>query len=200
MITLRFALPNDAEALLDIYRPYVEETTVSFETEVPSIAVFRQRIADISGLFPYLIAQENGEILGYAYAHPFHERAAFRWTVESSVYVRQDVRGRHVGKVLYDALLPLLRIQGIQTVCAVVTIPNDPSMAFHQAMGFREEGLLQNVGYKLGVWRSVAYLCLRLGPSNGEPPALLGIHKLDPELIAGILSDATRNDTEGKAR
>ena len=187
MISLRFASPQDAEALLEIYRPYVEETTISFETQTPSISEFRRRIVDISSQFPYLVAQENGEILGYAYAHPYHERAAFRWTVESSVYVRRDCRGRHIGQTLYGALLPLLRAQGVKVVCAVVTIPNEPSMAFHRAMGFQEEGLLRNVGYKLGVWRSVAYLSLRLGSLDLPPQELIPISALDPGTVSGII-------------
>lgn len=184
---IRFASPRDAEELLEIYRPYVEQTTISFETQTPSCSEFRRRIADISGQFPYLVAQENGEILGYAYAHPYHERAAFRWTVESSVYVRRDCRGRHIGQALYGALLKLLQAQGVKVVCAVVTIPNEPSMAFHRAMGFVEEGLLRDVGYKLGVWRSVAYLSLRLGSPDLPPQELRPIGALDPETVSGIL-------------
>ena len=105
VIALRFARPEDAPALLEIYRPYVEETSITFETQVPSEAEFCRRITEISSQFPYLVAEESGVLLGYAYAHPFHERAAYSWTVESSIYVSQAHRGRHIGTMLYRALL-----------------------------------------------------------------------------------------------
>ena len=191
MMRLRFASPEDAAALLEIYRPYVEETTVSFETEVPSLAEFRRRIAEIAVRFPYLVAEDASGILGYAYAHPFHERAAFQWFAEVSVYVRRDMRGKGVGRALYSGLLPLLRLQGIQTVCAVITIPNDPSLSFHKAMGFQQNGLLPDAGYKLGIWCSVAYLTRRLVPL-GTPRELVPVTVLDASLIAGILEAAEK--------
>ena len=189
MITLRFVTPEDSAELLEIYRPYVEQTTVSFETEVPSPEVFRDRILEISRDFPYLAAVEDGQILGYAYAHPFHERAAFAWTVESTIYVRADCRGKGIGRQLYRALLDMLELQGAQTVCAVVTIPNDPSMAFHEAMGFREEGRLINVGFKLGQWRSVSYLCRRFSEETGTPPPLKRVWDIDRNILAEILKN-----------
>ena len=130
MITLRFARPEDADALLEIYRPYVEETAISFETSVPSREEFLRRITEISAFYPYLLAESDEQILGYAYAHEFGERGAFRWTVETSIYVRRDCRGAGVGARLYRALFELLRAQGMRTACAIITCPNDPSFAF----------------------------------------------------------------------
>ena len=190
MRALRFARPEDAQALLDIYRPYVETTSITFETEVPSVCAFRQRIQEISARFPYLVAEEDGELLGYAYAHPFHERAAYDWTVESSIYVRQDLCGKHLGQTLYRALLSLLEAQGVKNVCAVITIPHDRSIGFHQAMGFSSGGVLPYFGYKLGQWHSVAYLYRRLDTDGGTPAPLLPIHALDAGTVSGILTES----------
>lgn len=188
MITLRFATVRDSAALVEIYRPYVERTSISFETETPSVAVFSGRIADFSEKFPYILAEEDGIALGYAYAHAFHDRAAYGWTVETSIYVAQQTRSRHVGKRLYQALLDLLTLQGIRNACAVIAIPNQPSLAFHKAMGFDTGGTLPDFGYKLGQWHSVVYLYKALG--RGEPAPVVPIGSLDPQAVADILMRA----------
>lgn len=187
MITLRFASPEDAPALLEIYRPYVEHTTISFETELPTVKVFEERIRSFSRAFPYLVAQTEDEILGYAYAHPFHERAAYNWAVESSIYVKEAARGNHVGQQLYQALLGLLEAQGVQNVCAVVTIPNEPSLAFHRHMGFHTGGILPNFGYKHNRWHSVAYLYRSLGTMADDPKPVVSVHQLPPAHIQSLL-------------
>ena len=116
---IRLARESDAEKLLEIYRPYVETTSITFETEVPTVAEFAGRIRETLTKFPYLVIEEDGEILGYAYAHPFHTRAAYGWTVESSVYLRRDVRHGHIGTLLYEALLERLERQGVRNVCEI---------------------------------------------------------------------------------
>ena len=177
---IRLATEQDAAALLEIYRPYIEETSITFETEVPSLSEFSGRIRDTLTMFPYLVYEAKGEILGYAYAHTFYGRAAYDWTVESSVYVRRDLRHGGVGTALYQRLFELLRAQGIRNVCAVITVPNEPSMAFHEKLGFQVGGVLPNFGYKLGQWHGVSYLYLPLAdhPDAPEPRLLL------PELMA----------------
>ena len=190
MMRLRFAVPEDAEALLEIYRPYVEKTSISFETETPSAAEFSRRIAEYSARYPYLTAEDGGRLLGYAYAHAYHERAAFDWTVETSIYIAEDARGKHVGTALYSALLKLLTLQGVKTACAVITFPNIPSTAFHQAMGFEAGGILPDFGYKLGDWHSVAYLFKVLNPSTDAPAPLIPCPELDAGQAADILRSA----------
>lgn len=190
MMTLRFARPEDAAALLEIYRPYVETTSISFETEVPTVGEFSRRISDYSARYPYLVAEENGVISGYAYAHAFHERAAYDFTAETSIYVAEAARGRHVGTALYQALLKLLTLQGVKTACAVVTFPNIPSTAFHQAMGFEAGGILPDFGYKLGDWHSVAYLWKPLGDKNTAPDPLIPCPELDPAQVTAVFKDA----------
>lgn len=189
METLRFAAPEDAPELLEIYRPYVEHTSVSFETELPSLEEFQRRIVSFSRRFPYLVAEEDGALLGYAYAHAFHERAAYGWTVETTIYVGQKARGRGLGRRLYRGLLTLLQAQGVQTACAVVTIPNDPSIGFHQAMGFRLAGVLPHMGYKLGRWCGVGYLTLQLSQSRDAPDPVIPVGQLDPVWVRGVLED-----------
>lgn len=186
---LRFAAEQDAPALLEIYRPYVETTSITFETEVPTVAEFRERIRDVLTMFPYLVIEEDGELLGYAYAHPFHQRAAFDWTVESSVYVRQDVRHGQIGTILYQALMERLSIQGVRNVCAVVTVPNEPSMAFHKRMGFRSAGILPDFGYKMGQWHGVEYLYQRLGTDMEAPKPLIPQTALPEALRVPIMLD-----------
>ena len=116
MITLRFARPEDAGALLEIYRPYVEETAISFETSVPSREEFLRRITEISAFYPYLLAESDGQILGYAYAHEFGERGAFRWTVETSIYVKMGERRKGIGRRLHEALEEALKDDPVKAV------------------------------------------------------------------------------------
>lgn len=190
MTALRFARREDAGTLAEIYRPYVENTAVSFETEAPSPAEFQRRIAAYSERFPYLVIEEDGVVLGYAYAHAFHERTAYDWTVETSIYVAEAARGRGLGRTLYTALLELLTLQGIRNACAVVTIPNEPSLRFHRDMGFKEGGILPDFGYKQGQWRAVAYLYRRLGTRTTPPEAVIPVGSL-PENVVQTLFQST---------
>ena len=186
---IRLARESDAEELLEIYRPYVETTSITFETEVPTVEEFAERIRDVLTKFPYLVIEEDGKILGYAYAHPFHTRAAYDWTVESSVYVRQDVRHGHIGTLLYEALMERLSYQGVCNVCAVVTVPNEPSVAFHKRMGFTSAGILPGFGYKMNEWHGVEYLYRRLKPVDQAPKPLLSPSELPQELLCPVMLD-----------
>ena len=188
---LRFALPEDAATLLEIYRPYVERTTITFETETPSPDAFRGRILDISSRYPYLVLEQEGRILGYAYAHPFHERAAFHWTAETTVYVAWAHRGKGYGAILYRGLLGLLEAMGVETACALVTIPNEPSIGFHLATGFTLEGSLPHMGYKLGSWCGLAYLCRPL--AQAQTPEFQPISAISPEQREKIFREAMEN-------
>jgi phosphinothricin acetyltransferase len=133
------------------------------------------------------VAEEDGVLLGYAYAHAFHERAAYGWVVETSIYVRMDARGQHIGTRLYGALLGLLKAQGVETACAVVTIPNEPSVGFHRRMGFQTGALLPQMGYKLGRWCGVAYLYLHLGTGAVPPEPVTPIGLLPEFLVKKLL-------------
>ncbi len=187
MIRLRLVTPEDTLSLLEIYRPYVEETPITFEAVPPAPEAFAQRIAHISAAFPYLVAEQDGKVCGYAYAHAFHEREAYGWSVETSIYLDRDCRGQGIGPMLYRALLTLLAAQGVRNVCAIVTTPNVRSERLHAAMGFVPSGVLPNFGYKLGQWHSVAYLTRALREDTSPPTPILGIHRLPQEVITAAL-------------
>ena len=175
-ITIRPATPDDAEALLSIYAPYVEQTAITFEYEVPSVEEFRDRIVHTLKLYPYLVAQRetstnsnaSTEIVGYAYAGPLHARAAYAWSVETSIYISQDVRSSGVGSLLYQKLEEYLTAQHICNVCACITYPNPPSIAFHEKHGYKTVAHFHASGFKQGEWHDMIWmektLCLHTVP------------------------------------
>lgn len=175
-LTLRLARPEDAPALRDIYAPYVRETAISFEYDVPSIAEFTQRIERTLIKYPYLAAESDGELLGYAYAGPFHERPAYQWAAEATVYVKRGSHKRGVGKRLYQTLEDCLRRQNICTVNACVAYPRggDPylttnSADFHRHLGYRQVGEFHNCGYKFGRWYDMIWMEKELIPPPEVP-------------------------------
>lgn len=152
---IRVASPKDAAAMLAIYAPYVEKTAISFEYAVPALSEFRRRIGDILKRYPWLVYEENGQILGYAYGGPDRTRDAYQWMAEVSVYVSEEARGKGVGTALYDVLLSLLENQNFCLCTALITEENAPSAAFHEKFGFRKIGTLENAGYKNGAWHGM---------------------------------------------
>ena len=179
---LRFAVPDDADALRAIYAQYID-TSVTFEYSLPSPEEFRRRMEDISAEYPYLVWEEDGVPLGYAYAHRYRERAAYRWGAELSVYLDRDARGRGLGARLYGALMALLRLQGIRTVYGVVTQPNEASDRLHTAMGFTVAGVVHNAGFKAGRWHDVTTYEKPIAPYDDEPAPPIRIRDVDPEEI-----------------
>lgn len=177
-VTIRAAVPEDAAALLAVYAPYVEETAVTFEYEVPGEEAFRRRIVRTLERYPYLAAEDGDGILGYAYAGPFHERAAYDWAVETTVYVRRDGRRRGVGSALYGALERCLAAQNILNLNACVACPARredeyltwDSVAFHRRMGYRLVGEFQECGYKFGRWYNMAWMEKHIGPHRADQP------------------------------
>jgi phosphinothricin acetyltransferase len=167
---IRFVTPNDAEAIAAIYAPYVLETPISFETQAPPPEVIRERIEYYTATHPWLVYEIDDGIVGYAYATRHHERAAYDWSCEVSVYVDRSMLRRGIGRVLYAALLEVLRRIGYYTALAGVTEPNRASIGLHEAMGFRRAGVNRNVGYKDGRWWDVAYLEVALREDYDDPP------------------------------
>lgn len=168
-ITIRPATPGDAPELLEIYRPYVTDTAVSFETEAPSTDVFAERIRRVTGFYPWLVCLVDGKIAGYAYASRHRERAAYQWSADLSVYIAEAFHRCGMASALYTALCELLRMQGIRTVYAGVTSSNPSSEAFHRSFGFRTVGTYGNVGFKLGKWWGVTWFELPLGDYDSRP-------------------------------
>lgn len=168
---IRAAAVRDVPAMLNIYRPYVLETAYTFEYEVPSLEEFEARFQRIAAGFPWLVWEEDGEILGYAYGDRAFSRAAYQWDADLSIYLRQDCRGRGIGRKLYETLENLLRRQGYFLAYGIVTDANEPSCAFHRAMGYRETGHLKDCGMKFGRWYGVIWFEKRLRDGlPTEPP------------------------------
>lgn len=161
-------LQTDAERILAIYEPYILDTSVSFEYEVPSLKDFQKRIETISASYPYLVWEEDGEILGYTYASPHGERTAFLWDVDLSIYLKKEAQGKHIGKKLYQALFSILEKQGFITAYASIATPNLGSKEFHQAMGFTHVATFPKTGWKQDSWHDLLWF-QKIIPQNGLP-------------------------------
>lgn len=178
-IVIRIAAEQDAEKLLEIYAPYVEKTAITFEYEVPSPEEFRYRIRHILEKYPYLAAERNGEIVGYAYAGSFHERAAYSWDAETTVYVREDQKKTGVGRKLYEALERILGLQNILNVNACIGYPEiedeyltKNSVQFHEHLGYQLVGEFHKCGYKFGRWYNMVWMEKHLGTHVDNPPTV----------------------------
>jgi len=175
MPIVRLADAGDAAAIAAIYAPSVTDAATSFELAPPTPHDIAGRIAATSPHAPWLVLIRAGEVAGYAYASRHRERAAYQWSVDTSVYVRADQRRTGVGRALYRVLLALLEVQGFYAVHAGITLPNPGSVALHEAVGFRRIGVEPAVGYKLGAWHDVGWWQLALRPRTGPPAAPLSV-------------------------
>lgn len=155
---IRLAKPSDARSLLDIYAPYVENTAITFEYEVPTVEDFTTRIEKTLEKYPYLVAEEDGVVLGYAYASTYYARAAYDWAVELSVYVSLDSRGQGVGTKLYDALEYLLDQMGYVHFLACISLPNEASLTLHRKRGYQKVAHFPKIGYKFERWHDIVWL------------------------------------------
>ena len=153
---------NDTAQILEIYNHYVATSLVTFEEELVSIADFRKRISDIISKYPYLVYEEDAQILGYAYAGVFRTRVAYRFAAESSVYIHKDHFKKGIGSKLYAALLPLMKQQGIKSAIGGVTLPNEGSVKLHEQFGFEKVAHFKAVGRKFDQWLDVGFWQLEL--------------------------------------
>ena len=163
---VRAAVVDDAEACAAIYAPYVTDTVISFETEPPSVSEMAGRMAASVAWF---VLEDAGRVVGYAYASPFHARAAYRWSVEVSVYLEMGRRRSGAGRALYSVLLEDLRVRGYRNAMGGMTLPNAASEGLHRALGFELVGVYRRVGYKNGSWWDVAWTQKVLASGSGEP-------------------------------
>ncbi len=166
---LRLATESDVAAMLALYAPYIEQTTVTFEYEVPSQEEFSARFAAVTARFPWYVAEQDGRLLGYAYADRAFERAAFQWDAELSVYLAPEAQGRGIGRALYARLEQTLRELGYCTAYALVTQENAASVAFHRALGYTLRAVLPATGYKHGRWLALYWYEKPLCPKTQAP-------------------------------
>lgn len=169
---IRLATKEDVPALLKIYAPYIEHTAVTFEYDVPSLETFRERFERIASDYPWIVWEEDGSVLGYAYGDRAFERAAFAWDADLSIYLAEDARGRGIGARLYDCLEAMLGKLGYHNLYALITGANVSSIRFHERRGYERLGCLKAAGWKLGAWHDLYWYGLRLCPAAqpGECP------------------------------
>ena len=194
---IRLANPTDATALLAIYTPYIRGTSITFETAIPAVADFANRIRSYMEDWPWLVYEKDDQVVGYAYASRYREREAYQWSIECSVYIHDDYLRSGIASQLYAALFAILKTQGFRTVYAVINLPNDRSVAFHEKMGFRYFATYENVGYKLGQWKNVGWWQLQLNDYTIEPPAPVKFNALSNEVIKKILDENQKSPGEG---
>lgn len=226
-IRIRLARGDDADGILDVYAPYID-TPVTFEEDVPDRAAFRARVEDVLASYPYLVAEmlpvdaagagaggaagspdaavpvptpASGRIVGYAYAHAQHPRAAYRWNAELSVYLAHEAQGRGLGGTLYRALIELLAAQGMKAVYGLVTVPNPASERLHEAFGFRIMGVQPHAGFTCGAWHDVTWYVRALAPYEDDPVAPTPFPHLAaqrPDLVADVLAHANARLRAGR--
>lgn len=163
-VNVRVAEPNDAAAVREIYAPYIEKTAISFEMHVPTVEEMRARIEEKLRFYPWLIAELDDEVVGYIYGGRFAPRAAYLWSVESSLYVSIHHRRNGIGRVMYDRLLPILQRQRFRMVYAGIALPNEASAGLHEAVGFRKVANFENAGFKFDAWHAVGWWAMDLCP------------------------------------
>ena len=161
---------RDAAPCAAIYAPHVEGSPVSFEERPPDAAEMAARIERYRASHAWLVAEREGEVVGYAYATAFNERPAYRWSTSVSVYVAADAHGTGIGRALYGALFDRLRERGFRMACAGITLPNEASVGLHERLGFELIGVNREIGWKQGAWRDVGWYQLELAPAPEGPP------------------------------
>ncbi len=175
-VTIRLATRDDAAAIAAIYGPFVEGSRISFEEAAPDAEAMAARME--SPLHPWLLI-ESGGIAGYCASSPYHRRPAYRWTVETGIYIARERHGEGLGRQLLEAMIELLTRQGFVTAIGAIALPNDPSIALHEKLGFTQSGTYRGVGFKLGDWVDVSLWQRDLAPRSATPA--------EPRPFAGLI-------------
>ena len=185
-VNFRFVTAEDASKILEIYKYYIENTTITFEYDVPTFVEFKERIKNTLLEYPYIVCEYRNEILGYAYAHKVWMRAAYQWDAELSVYIDKDYTGNGLGKKLYKILIEILKLQNVVNVYGCVTYPNEKSDKLHESFGFKKVGIFENSGYKFGKWIGVTWFHKAILDYEKKPRKLKKISQIDKEKIKMI--------------
>lgn len=185
-IVIRPAVPEDLEELLAIYTPYAEETAITFEYKAPTMEEFKERMEKIQKMYPWLVAEADGEILGYAYAGTFKDRPAYDWSVETSIYVKLGQKRNGIGTRLYEALEECLSRQGILNVNACIALPEqedeyltNDSVRFHEKIGYREVGVFHKCGYKFNRWYHMIWMEKMIGEHLEHQPEVVPFPEIE---------------------
>lgn len=185
---IRFVEEKDIESILNIYKPYIENTSITFECEVPSLENFKSRVNKISSFYPYLVCEVDNKVIGYAYAGKIREREAYKWNAELSIYLDNKYVSLGIGKILYMALIDILKLQNIYNIYGVITLPNDKSVKLHNNLGFRTLGVFKNTGYKADAWHDVIWFEKNIKPYDDPPNTLKAIDQVATPDIELVLS------------
>ena len=188
---IRVATKDDAAGMLGIYAPFILNSGITQETEVPSVEDFQQRIISTLKERPWLVCEINKEIAGYAYAGKHRDRKGYQWCTEPSVYISEKHFGGGIANALYTALFDILKIQGYVNAYAVITLPNDRSIAFHKKFGFEYLTTYNKIGYKLGQWHDVGWMQYEVSPHKEDPADPIGFANIDKAVIEPILIKAS---------
>jgi L-amino acid N-acyltransferase YncA len=182
-IKVRMAVLEDAEEILNIYAPYVTDSAISFEYRVPSLAEFKKRMIDIKAKYPYLVAESDGHIIGYCYASSFKNRAAYDWSVETTIYLKSGFKGKGTGRLLYKKLEAILEAQHILNLNACIAYPHPESIAFHEKLGYKTVAHFHQCGYKAGVWYDMVWMEKMLGSHEAEPLEVIPADKVEETFL-----------------
>jgi phosphinothricin acetyltransferase len=166
---IRLAERSDIPGILEIYSPFIRDTSVTFEEEIPSEESFWERMKGILRELPFLVCEIDGKIAGYAYASGYRSRASYRWSREVSVYIHPNFQRKSIGHALYTSMNEMIRFQGVANLLAIITMPNEPSVAFHEKFGYTKCAEFSKVGYKMNQWQNVGWFELFIQNEN-EPP------------------------------
>ena len=186
-VKIRLATGLDAGEILQIYAPIVSDTAISFEVIPPTLLEMQKRMLKVLSKLPWLVCEDGSGVLGYCYASVHRARAAYRWSVDTSIYIHEGARRRGIGQALYRALFQALKLQGYYNACAGISLPNPASVALHEALGFEAVGVYRKVGYLMGQWRDVGWWQLTLQEHTAEPQETLP--------LAAVVETSVWNDT-----
>ena len=178
---------SDAEAILKVYAPFITDTCISFEYVVPSVEEFSQRIASISAEYPYIVLEEDGEIVGYAYSHRYLERVAYSWDVEVTIYLAPKVQGKGLGVILYDALEKLMALENIKNLYSCITGDNVHSIEMHRSMGYELIGTFPKAGFKHDRWLDVVWMAKAIGEKENAPLPFVPFTEVEVSKIEEVL-------------
>ena len=180
---------SDAEAILKVYAPFITDTCISFEYVVPSVEEFAQRIASISAEYPYIVLEEDGEIVGYAYSHRYLERVAYSWDVEVTIYLAPKVQGKGLGVILYDALEKLMALQNIKNLYSCITGDNVHSIEMHRSMGYELIGTFPKAGFKHDRWLDVVWMAKAIGEKENAPLPFVPFAEVEENAVNEVLNE-----------